>query len=56
MRDTSFGYVTDEDGHMDFRHKLPIGQEHWGNAAADGQMDQIVRLYLDWRISGDTPG
>ncbi len=54
MRDTSFGYATNEDGHMDFRQKLPIGLEHWGNAAADGQMGQIVRLYLDWRISGDT--
>jgi len=54
MRETSFGYVTDEHGHMDFRHKLPIGLEHWGNAAADGQMGQIVRLYLDWRVSGDT--
>jgi uncharacterized protein (DUF608 family) len=54
MRETSFGYVTDEHGHMDFRHKLPIGLEHWGNAAADGQMGQIVRLYLDWRTSGDT--
>jgi uncharacterized protein (DUF608 family) len=54
MRDTSFGYATNQDGHMDFRHKLPIGLEHWGNAAADGQMGQIVRLYLDWRISGDT--
>lgn len=55
MRDTSFGYATNEDGHMDFRHKLPVGLEHWGNAAADGQMGQIVRLYFDWRISGDTP-
>jgi uncharacterized protein (DUF608 family) len=54
MRETSFGYSTDEHGHMDFRHKLPLGLEHWGNAAADGQMGQIVRLYLDWRISGDT--
>jgi hypothetical protein len=54
MRETSFGYPTDEHGHMDFRHKLPLGLEHWGNAAADGQMGQIVRLYLDWRVSGDT--
>ena len=54
MRETSFGYPTDENGHMDFRHKLPLGLEHWGWAAADGQMGQIVRLYLDWRISGDT--
>ena len=53
MRSTSFGYATDEEGHMDFRHKLPLGFEHWGAAAADGQMGQIVKLYLDWKLNGD---
>jgi uncharacterized protein (DUF608 family) len=53
MRETSFGYATSSDGHMDFRHKLPLGFEHWGAAAADGQMGQIVKLYLDWTLSGD---
>lgn len=53
LRETSFGYATDDEGHMDFRHKLPIGQEHWGAAAADGQMGQIVKLYLDWTLAGD---
>jgi uncharacterized protein (DUF608 family) len=38
---------------MDFRHKLPLGFEHWGAAAADGQMGQIVKLYSDWTLSGD---
>lgn len=54
MRSTSFGYATDATGHMDFRHKLPLGKEHWGPAAADGQMGQIVKLYLDWKLCGDT--
>ncbi len=53
MRDTNFGYSTDAEGHMDFRHKLPLGKEHWGAAAADGQMGQIVKLYFDWKLSGD---
>jgi uncharacterized protein (DUF608 family) len=53
MRETSFGYATDADGHMDFRHKLPLGSEHWGAAAADGQMGQIVKLYFDWVLLGD---
>lgn len=53
MRETNFGYATDAEGHMDFRHKLPLGFEHWGAAAADGQMGQIVHLYLDWSLSGD---
>jgi non-lysosomal glucosylceramidase len=53
MRETSFGYATDAEGHMDFRHKLPPGNERWGAAAADGQMGQIVKLYLDWMLLGD---
>jgi uncharacterized protein (DUF608 family) len=53
MRETNFGYATDAEGHMDFRHKLPLGFEHWGAAAADGQMGQIVKLYSDWVLSGD---
>jgi uncharacterized protein (DUF608 family) len=53
MRETNFGYATDAEGHMDFRHKLPLGFEHWGAAAADGQMGQIVKLYLDWKLGGD---
>jgi uncharacterized protein (DUF608 family) len=53
MRETSFGSATDAGGHMDFRHKLPLGLEHWGAAAADGQMGQIVKLYLDWTLDGD---
>ena len=53
MRETSFGYATDAEGHMDFRHKLPSGEEHWGAAAADGQMGQIVKLYFDWVLCGD---
>lgn len=53
MRETSFGYSTDADGHMDFRHKLPIGYEHVHSAAADGQMGQLVKLYFDWVALGD---
>ena len=53
LRETSFGYATDAEGHMDFRHKLPSGEEHWGAAAADGQMGQIVKLYFDWVQCGD---
>lgn len=53
MRETNFGYATGAEGHMDFRHKLPLGFEHWGAAAADGQMGQIVKLYFDWVLLGD---
>ena len=53
MRETSFGYAMSAEGHMDFRHKLPPSNEHWGAAAADGQMGQIVKLYFDWMLCGD---
>lgn len=53
MREINFGYSTDAKGHMDTRHKLPLRKERQGNAAADGQMGQIVKLYFDWKLSGD---
>ncbi len=53
MRETSFSYATNAEGHMDFRHKLPPSTEYWGAAAADGQMGQIVKLYFDWTLYGD---
>jgi uncharacterized protein (DUF608 family) len=39
---------------MDFRELLPNGIERWGFAAADGQMGTVMKLYYDWRLSGDT--
>ena len=53
MRETSFGPALDERGHMELRSKLPLGGKHFPLAAADGQMGQIVKLYLDWRLTGD---
>ncbi len=55
LRETSFLFDTDENGLMSFREWLPFGKKRWGFAAADGQMGQIMHLYLDWRLSGDTP-
>ena len=54
LRDAAFGFCTDEQGLMDFRQLLPAGKQRWGFAAADGQMGAIMKLYLDWRLSGDT--
>ncbi len=54
LRDQQFGFLTDDEGRMDFRELLPNGIERWGNAAADGQMGTIMKLYYDWRLSGDT--
>jgi len=53
MRESSFGFATADNGLMDYRQMLPNGKEHSGVAAADGQMGQIIKLYLDWRLNGD---
>ncbi|MDE3181346.1 MAG: hypothetical protein KGM47_17015, partial [Acidobacteriota bacterium] len=54
LREQQFGFLTDQQGLMDFRELLPYGIERWGFAAADGQMGTIMKLYNDWRLSGDT--
>lgn len=54
LREQQFGYLTDADGRMSFREFLPNEIERWGFAAADGQMGSIMKLYFDWRLSGDT--
>lgn len=54
LRESAFGYSTDETGFQAFRKLLPDGKQRFETAAADGQMGQIMHLYLDWRLSGDT--
>jgi len=54
LRQSAFGFCTDDEGRQDFREILPSGKERYGIAAADGQMGQIMKLYLDWKLSGDT--
>lgn len=55
MRDTEFGYATDENGLMSFRIDLPLETkaQSWGAAAADGQMGCIMKYYREWQLSGD---
>ncbi len=44
-----------EEGHQNFRTNIPITPaEHNFHAAADGQLGGIMKVYRDWRISGDT--
>ncbi len=54
MREQQFGFLTDAEGLMDYRELLPYGMERFGIAAADGQMACLMKLYVDWRLSGDT--
>jgi non-lysosomal glucosylceramidase len=53
LRRAAFGHSLDDDGAMHFRETLPDGKERHGYAATDGQMGQIVKVYQDWRLSGD---
>jgi len=55
MRTTDFLVNTEEDGKMAFRTKLPTTfRVPWAfHAAADGQLGCIIRLYREWKLSGD---
>jgi non-lysosomal glucosylceramidase len=54
LRKAAFGFSEDDQGGLRFRQLLPDGKERFHYAAADGQMGQIMKAYLDWRLSGDT--
>jgi uncharacterized protein (DUF608 family) len=55
LRETEFFISQDERGHQNFRSALPIQQTgHGFHAAADGQLGGIIKVYREWRISGDT--
>ncbi len=55
LRDTEFNENQNEAGHQVFRANMPITKaRHTFHAAADGQMGGIMKVYRDWRISGDT--
>jgi uncharacterized protein (DUF608 family) len=55
LRETEFFLSQDERGHQNFRSHLPLGPaSHDFHAAADGQLGGIIKVYRDWRISGDT--
>lgn len=54
LRDTEFGESQDTRGHQTFRSALPIRPtSHKYHSAADGQLGGIMKVYRDWRISGD---
>jgi len=55
LRETEFLRSQDQLGHQNFRSALPIqSTSHNFHAAADGQLGGIMKVYRDWRISGDT--
>ncbi len=55
LRETEFGVGQDDKGHQNFRAALPIrAKAHDFYAAADGQLGGIMKVYREWRVSGDT--
>jgi uncharacterized protein (DUF608 family) len=54
LRLTEFDQSQDEEGHQCFRASLPIRPSgHDFHAAADGQLGGVMKVYREWRISGD---
>jgi non-lysosomal glucosylceramidase len=54
MRNVEFNLETDEKGEMPFRARQVLGQDKWNMIpACDGQLGSIVRVYREWKISGE---
>lgn len=54
MRSADYTYNVDPDGRMGFRLQLPLGSApSQFHAAADGQMGGMLKVYRDWKLSGD---
>jgi uncharacterized protein (DUF608 family) len=54
MRELEYLYATGDDGAMSFRLMLPLDRaRELGQVAADGQFGCVVKLYREWRLSGD---
>ena len=55
MRETEFFPSQDNEGHQTFRSALPIRPVATTfYAASDGQLGGIMKMYRDWRISGNS--
>ncbi len=55
FRETELMVSQNDKGHQNFRVNLPISTPpHDFHSAADGQLGGIMKVYREWRISGDT--
>ncbi len=55
LRETEFKVSQNKEGHQIFRTNLPISEAiHDFYAASDGQLGGIMKIYREWRISGNT--
>jgi uncharacterized protein (DUF608 family) len=54
MRELDYVQNTDDAGGMSFRMSLPVGtRARTERPAADGQFGGMMKLYRDWKLSGD---
>jgi len=54
LRETEFYVSQDKAGHQMFRTNIPIRPvKHDFHSASDGQLGGIIKMYRDWRISGN---
>ncbi len=55
LRESEFEVSQNDAGHQTFRTNLPISPAvHDFYAASDGQLGGIMKIYREWRISGNT--
>lgn len=57
IRESQAKYGIDEHGGWHFRLYLPLGikaQTNWMRPCVDGTYGEIMKLYREWKISGDT--
>ncbi len=55
FRETDFLHNTFDNGYQVFRTLMPLGPYWWQfKPCTDGQMGNIVRVYREWKLSGDT--
>jgi uncharacterized protein (DUF608 family) len=55
IRDLNYRYNQREDGGMVFRMELPVGSDRGTHRpCCDGQFGDVVKVYRDWKICGDT--
>jgi uncharacterized protein (DUF608 family) len=54
MRELEYLHATADDGAMSFRIMLPLTKaREYNQVAADGQFGCVVKLFREWRLSGD---
>lgn len=54
IRETEFRYDVNSDGKMEFRTGLPLGGDSWiDRACLDGQMATVIKVYRDFKLTGD---